>query len=142
MHIVCSTMMFMISRTFVSLRFVAASMDDNEGNRTLQPINNYHSIVKFEVAWDQSVSNTTPNAGWETITPLRETVETHKHMVDGDRLRVWVRATDVMGNTKVDSTVMKIDGSPPYISDSNSPDHGVELNVRGGKYNHSSRCVN
>jgi len=132
----------MLSRTYVSCRFVAASMDDKEGNRTLSPINNYHGIVKFEVAWDQSVSNTTPNAGWETIAPLEETVKTTKHMVDGDRLRVWVQATDVMGNTKVDSTVMKIDGSPPYISDSNSSDHGLGLNVHGGNYNHSSRYIN
>jgi len=116
-------------------------MDDNEGNRTLKPINNSHGIVKFEVAWDQSLSITTPNYGWETIASINETVKTTKHMVDGDRLRVWVRATDVMGNTKVDSTVMKIDGSPPYISDSNSSNHRLKLNIRGGKYNHSSRYV-
>ena len=35
--------------------------------------------------------------------------------VDGDSLRVWVRATDVMGNTKTDSVLVHVDSSPPVI---------------------------
>ena len=36
---------------------------------------------------------------------------------DGDSVRVWVRATDVMGNTKTDSVLVHIDSSPPVIQD-------------------------
>ena len=127
---------------FLSLccfRQVAASLDDSEGNRALKAINNSHGVVKFDVVWD--MSDSMPNSGWETITPLKEEINITKSMVDGDRLRVWVRATDVMGNTKIDSTVVKIDGSPPYISNSNSSDHVLELNYPHGEYKHSSRYV-
>ena len=34
---------------------------------------------------------------------------------DGDSVRVWVRATDVMGNTKTDSVLVHVDSSPPVI---------------------------
>ena len=36
---------------------------------------------------------------------------------DGDSVRVWVRATDVMGNTKIDSVLVHVDSSPPVIKD-------------------------
>ncbi|KAK2145663.1 hypothetical protein NP493_3886g00000 [Ridgeia piscesae] len=36
---------------------------------------------------------------------------------DGDSVRVWVRATDVMGNTKTDSVLVHVDSSPPVIPD-------------------------
>ena len=36
---------------------------------------------------------------------------------DGDSVRVWVRATDVMGNTKTDSVLVHVDSSPPVIQD-------------------------
>ena len=36
---------------------------------------------------------------------------------NGDSLKVWVRATDVMGNTKVDSVLVHVDTSPPVIQD-------------------------
>ena len=36
---------------------------------------------------------------------------------DGDSVRMWVRATDVMGNTKTDSVLVHVDSSPPVIQD-------------------------
>ena len=35
--------------------------------------------------------------------------------VDGDSVRVWVRGTDVMGNTKTDSVLVHVSSSPPVI---------------------------
>ncbi|XP_052809614.1 uncharacterized protein LOC128238075 [Mya arenaria] len=122
----------------MSLKFVADSLDDDKGDRSRQAIPNYHGIVKFEVAYDQSVSEEMPTAGWSKIT-LQERISTQRILVDGDRLRVWVRATDVMGNTKTDSTFMRIDGSPPTISSENSSDHSIKLNVVDGAYKHASR---
>ncbi|WAQ93658.1 FER-like protein [Mya arenaria] len=120
------------------IQFVADSLDDDKGDRSRQAIPNYHGIVKFEVAYDQSVSEEMPTAGWSKIT-LQERISTQRILVDGDRLRVWVRATDVMGNTKTDSTFMRIDGSPPTISSENSSDHSIKLNVVDGAYKHASR---
>ena len=47
----------------------------------------------------------------------RETVTVDIPRADGDSVRVWVRATDVMGNTKTDSVLVHVDSSPPVIQD-------------------------
>ena len=44
--------------------------------------------------------------------------------VDGDSVRVWVRATDVMGNTKIDDVLVHVDSSPPVIQDVSLSRHG------------------
>ncbi|WAQ93664.1 TIE2-like protein [Mya arenaria] len=99
---------------FMSLKFVSDSLDDDEGERTRQAIPNYHGIVQFEVAYEQSASEEVPT-GWSVV-GLHERTSSQRTLENGDRLRVWIRATDVMGNTRTDSTLMRIDGSPPTIS--------------------------
>ncbi|WAQ93657.1 FER-like protein [Mya arenaria] len=121
-------------------QFVADALDDNEGKRTRQAIPNFNGIVNFEVAYDIFASEQVPTIGWSQVN-LSEQTSTERILVDGDRLRVWVRATDVMGNTKTDSTFMRIDGSPPTISSENSSDHQLQLNVADGPYSHSSRAM-
>ena len=34
---------------------------------------------------------------------------------DGDSIRVWVKAYDVMQNTAVDSVLVHVDSSPPIV---------------------------
>ncbi|XP_052799359.1 uncharacterized protein LOC128230970 [Mya arenaria] len=123
----------------MSLKFVADTLDDDEGKRTRKAITNYHGIIKFEVAYDPSPSEEVPTTGW-TVIPLQESISTQRILEDGDRLRVWVRATDVMGNTNTDSTFMRIDGSPPFISSGNGSEHQVVLNIEGEEFKHASRA--
>ncbi|XP_052806968.1 uncharacterized protein LOC128236139 [Mya arenaria] len=123
----------------MSLKFVADALDDDEGERTRKAIPNYHGIIRFEVAYEQSASEEVPTTGWSNIT-LQERISTKRILEDGDRLRVWIRATDVMGKTKSDSTLVRIDGSPPTISSVNSSGHRIALNVNGGAYKYSSRA--
>ncbi|WAQ93640.1 FER-like protein [Mya arenaria] len=123
----------------MSLKFVADTLDDDEGERTREAITNYHGIIKFEVAYVQSPSEEVPTTGW-TVIPLQESISTQRILEDGDRLRVWVRATDVMGNTNTDSTFMRIDGSPPFISSGNGSEHQVVLNIEGEEFKHASRA--
>ena len=53
---------------------------------------------------------------------------------DGDSVRVWVRATDVMGNTKTDSVMVHVDSSPPVIQDVWLSRHGrTQLAVHHSK---------
>jgi len=89
--------------------------------------------------WDQSASTTEPTSGWQVLNPLKEEFLVERVLVDGDRLRFWVRATDIMGNTKTDSTFVQIDGSVPFISNASNSYHGLELNVPTGQYKHSTR---
>ena len=115
------------------------SLDDNDGSRTRKPVTNYHGIVEFEVMWDPSASTTEPTSGWQVLNPLKEESSVEIALVDGNSLRVWVRAIDIMGNNKTDSTYVQIDGSVPFISSANNSDHGLELNVPSGEYKHSTR---
>jgi hypothetical protein len=56
----------------------------------------------------------------------------------GSRVRVWVRATDVMGNIKADSTLVRFDNTEPTIS-SSGDGHMFEPNIESTKFNFSSR---
>lgn len=64
--------------------------------------------------------------------------------ISGEQLKVWVRATDIMGNQKFASTYVTVDFSRPNISqpDDNETTNLV-LNVPDpkGRYNYSSRYV-
>ena len=119
-------------------RFVSDALDDNEGNRTKNPIENFQGIVKYEVVFDQSVNLVEPTTGWVELKPMKEEFTTEKPLVDGDRLRVWVRATDVVGNTRTESTSMQIDGSPPTVMNV-SGRQPLEINVDSDEYKHASR---
>ena len=119
-------------------RFVSDALDDNEGNRTRNPIENLQGIVKYEVLFDQSVNELEPKLGWVEVKPMKEEITTEKQLVDGDRLRVWVRATDVFGNTRTESTSMQIDGSPPNVMPV-SGRQPLEMNVDSEEYKHASR---
>ena len=48
------------------------SLDDHEGKRTLEPIRNFHGIVKFEWAKELTLNEDVPAEGWKTVKPLKE----------------------------------------------------------------------
>ncbi|XP_060601820.1 uncharacterized protein LOC132755046 [Ruditapes philippinarum] len=121
-----------------SQKFVQDSLDDNEGNRTLDAIENYHGIVKFEVATVLSIDDEEPKSTWKNLEPFQEKTSFQLKLQEGSRVRVWVRATDVMGNIKTDSTLVRFDNTEPTIS-SRGDDHMFEPNIESTKYNFSSR---
>ncbi|KAJ8306434.1 hypothetical protein KUTeg_016979 [Tegillarca granosa] len=100
---------------------VEPRFDDNEGKRTMEAISNIHGIVKFDVAHKkdhkggQDILNP-PTTGWKEVpNPLSETVTINATRQDGDTMRIWIRAYDVMGNTKIDSTDVTFDSTPPFV---------------------------
>ena len=53
---------------------------------------------------------------------------------DGDSVRIWVQASDVMGNTAADYVLVHVDSSPPIIEDVWLERHGIgELAVHSFK---------
>jgi hypothetical protein len=60
----------------------------------------------------------------------------------GDQLKIWVRAQDVLGNTKMDSTIVTTDFTEPITSsaDDNSTTYIVE-NTNVKPFNYSSRYL-
>ncbi|KAH3716748.1 hypothetical protein DPMN_059477 [Dreissena polymorpha] len=106
--------------------------------RTRQEITNIHGIVKFEVSLQTTIDPTEPTSGWEPI-PLNESISAQRALADGDTLRVWIRATDIIGNTKADSTVVKIDGTPPILhTNLTGKNYGLKRNIVNGPFNFSS----
>lgn len=62
-------------------------------------------------------------------------------LILGGRVRVWIKATDIIGNTKTDSTLVRVDSTPPIISKKDAVGHRFQSNVENGKFNYTSRYV-
>ena len=64
-------------------RFVANSLDDHEGERTMDAITNFHGIVKFEMAKVFTLSENPPISGWSVITPIAESISFPEKLENG-----------------------------------------------------------
>ncbi|XP_067649880.1 uncharacterized protein [Haliotis asinina] len=100
-----------------------SKQDDHEGNRTVEAIPNRRGVVKFEIAYKKDsnagVNQTEPTTGWTDV-GLSETYTIPQGLHLGpitkhDTVTVWVRAADILGNTRVDSTRVHFDDTPPVV---------------------------
>ncbi|XP_046582946.1 uncharacterized protein LOC124290266 [Haliotis rubra] len=126
----------------------ASGQDDHEGDRTVDAISNKRGVVKFEIAYAKDsnggVNQTEPATGWTDV-GLSETytIPPGLHLyplTNKDTVTVWVRGTDVLGNSRVDSTRVHFDDTPPEVEEpvfrrnvqtNNVPfSSTVEVNVR------------
>ncbi|XP_071137082.1 uncharacterized protein [Mytilus edulis] len=120
-------------------------LDDVSGKRTRKEISNIHGIVLFEIASavDHQGGNTTtqiPTAisSWKNVDNfLHENQTIDVKRSNGDTVRIWVRSKDIMGNIKVDSTVVHIDTTPPTITG----EVALDRNVNSTKFDFASRAV-
>ncbi|XP_052105481.1 uncharacterized protein LOC127738317 [Mytilus californianus] len=126
------------------LKNVDNKLDDVSGNRTRKAIPNIHGIVLFEIA------SAVDSQGGKTITEIPTAISSWKNvdnflhenqtidvtLSDGDTVRIWVRSKDIMGNIKVDSTVVHIDTTPPTITTVD-----LDPNVNNTKFDFASRVV-
>jgi hypothetical protein len=74
-----------------------------------------------------------PTSGWTPL-GLTERYETSESLSDGSHVRLWVRATDIMNNTRADYTEVHIDNTPPRVADTK-----LWINVENGSYTYTSR---
>ncbi|XP_052094849.1 uncharacterized protein LOC127730466 isoform X2 [Mytilus californianus] len=120
---------------------ILTNYDDHEGDRTVESISNINGIVKFQINHEivSRPSSEAPGDGWEDIYPLAE------HSVldvaagtigDGDSQQIWVRALDVFGRNKTQTTVIHFDQSGPDNFLTN-----VVYNTEGGAHTFSSRIT-
>ena len=120
---------------------IGANLDDTEGDRTLEAIPNAHGIVRFEFAEakDSHGGSTLniPTTGWTDTTSGSSPLEwalISENVADGDTVRVWVRAHDVMGNEVVDYADVHFDASDPIVGKKT-----LDRNNENGTYHFSSR---
>ncbi|VDI20026.1 Hypothetical predicted protein, partial [Mytilus galloprovincialis] len=110
--------------------------DDNDGVRNRSSIPNIKSIIRFETVGRYINSHLIfPKTGWNDVVPLSDNKTFPLTDIrDGDSYQLWIRAHDIMGNSKVDSAVVHFDRSPPTVLPLK-----VEYNIDDGEYPFSSR---
>ncbi|XP_062611710.1 uncharacterized protein LOC134273528 [Saccostrea cucullata] len=119
-------------------KHVPQQLDDKTGNRTLERIPNIRGIVKFDYFYrNGNQGNRTPTS-WVPVGNISSESQTFfMDRQDGNAINFWVRATDVMGNEKVDMTKIFFDSTPPNeLADS---DVRFTLNIKSPTYAFSSR---
>lgn len=113
---------------------ILSGFDDNEGNRSKSAIPNINSIIRFETR-SRMLNAQVSYGKWTVVTPLSENVtSTLSDVRDGDSHEIQVRAFDIMGNVRVDSTVVHFDRSEPDVFPAK-----LSYNVVDGKYPFTSR---
>ncbi|CAH1259452.1 Hypp2286 [Branchiostoma lanceolatum] len=98
--------------------------------RSREAIPNVNGIVVFQTCWavddHGGRSLTCPPGNWSNVTDvLMEQEDLDIVRQDGDTIRVWVRAFDVMGNVAEDSVIFHVDSSPPTVEDVSLSRHDV-----------------
>lgn len=123
-------------------RFVSPRLDDNDGLRTLKSIENRHGIVRVQTVFkrDKDGGKTitqVPSVGWENaMNYLAEQASLNIPRLDGDSIRIWVKAYDVLDNSATDSILVHVDSSPPVIE---TP--AFQKNMENGSYPFTSKYV-
>ena len=123
-------------------RYVLPILDDLDGKRTLKGIQNVHGIVQFEYAYRHvNLGSKYPSdREWNDVdNTFSETQTFNLSRKDGDGINIWIKATDVLGNTKIDHTKMYFDSTPP--GSLTEADVLFTPNTNISKYPFSSRYV-
>ncbi|KAK3090895.1 hypothetical protein FSP39_015547 [Pinctada imbricata] len=125
-------------------KIVPPKFEDNNGKRSLKGIENIHGIVRFEYAFKKdhrggsdSQNVPTKSSDWDEVTEfMREEVTFTTARSDGDTIRIWIKAFDVMGSSNTDFVTVHFDSSPPAITDK---DTLIEKNQDSTTFYYSSR---
>lgn len=67
----------------IHYRFVDPKLDDDEGNRQLDAIQNIHGIVKFEYQYSRNADLANPPGEWNLTTQFAETQTIIENMSSG-----------------------------------------------------------
>ncbi|CAH1258772.1 Hypp2074 [Branchiostoma lanceolatum] len=90
--------------------------------RSREAIPNVNTIMMFQTDWavdhQGGRSLGSPPGNWQNVTDMTSQSQSHDiPRQDGDTVRYWVRAFDVMGNFVDDYVTIHVDSSPPVIED-------------------------
>ncbi|VDI54788.1 fibroblast growth factor receptor 3 [Mytilus galloprovincialis] len=117
----------------IDYKKIENKFDDYEGKITRNGTDNINGIVKFEFAY-QAPSADVSNLNWIDLDLSETRTLTLPSSEDGFSQKFWVRASDIIGNTKEDTTIVYFDSSRPSIGDPT-----MDYNLKSGRYDFSSR---
>ena len=88
-------------------------VDDNEGSRTIAGINNRRGIVHFKIAYSKDTLN--KPLGVRNLS-LNQIYRAYFPVVnDGETLKFWLTARDVLGNELTVPNIVRLDNSEPVL---------------------------
>lgn len=101
-------------------KWIPSGYDDFEGNRTINEVNNINGIVRFEIAREVVIrrKSNPPQNGWRVVSPLSEnaTIDIEAFTVgDGGTLQIWIKAFDILNNSRWESAIVHLDHTGPNI---------------------------
>ncbi|XP_025113014.1 uncharacterized protein LOC112575392 isoform X2 [Pomacea canaliculata] len=115
-------------------------LDDHQGRRTVDAIPNERGITNFKAGFakdhdggrNQSLTPTIPPSGWTDLgLNTTYTLPQDLRPSEADTVTVWVKATDAMGNERIERTQVTFDTSPPVVQNlklyMNVPVPGVDF---------------
>ncbi|XP_022305312.1 uncharacterized protein LOC111112206 isoform X3 [Crassostrea virginica] len=108
--------------------------DDTEGTRGRDAIPNERGIIKYDIAYALGRNQLSPQAYQyinRTIPSI--SISLSQTLQDGNSLSFWVRAYDILGNTKVERHVLHYDSTKPEVSSLE-----LQTNVGSGHMNFTS----
>ena len=109
--------------------------DDTEGKRGRDAIPNERGIIKFDIAHALGRDQLLPQGyQYTNITNSSISISLSRTLQDGNSLSLWVRAYDILGNTKVERHILHYDSSGPEVSSME-----LQTNVGSGHMNFTSR---
>lgn len=109
--------------------------DDTEGTRSRYAIPNERGIIKYDVAYNIGKDQSSPQV-YQHQNYRNNSIEIfeHQNLRDGNSYTIWVKAYDILGNTKEERFVLHYDSSKPYVSSEE-----LQKNVEEDKMNFTSR---
>ena len=109
--------------------------DDTEGKRSRDAIPNERGIIKYDIAFALGRNQLTPQT-YQYIGRKNTSIDISlsQTLQDGNSLSFWVKAYDILGNTKVERHVLHYDSSEPQVSSLE-----LQTNVGSGHMNFTSR---
>ncbi|CAG2213733.1 unnamed protein product [Mytilus edulis] len=117
----------------IDYKKIENKFDDHEGQMNRNGTDNINGIVKFEFAY-QAPSADVSNLNWIDLDLSETRSLSLSSGDDGFSQKFWVRASDIIGNTKEDTTIVYFDSSRPSIGDPS-----LDYNLKIGRYDFSSR---
>ncbi|XP_046581225.1 uncharacterized protein LOC124288740 [Haliotis rubra] len=99
---------------------ISSDYDDNEGSRGIGEVRNVQGITRFRTSYKvdhQGGSSITspPDDNLFTSQGLNQSQTITPSLVDGDTVRFWIRAYDIVLKMKEENATVHIDTSPPVI---------------------------
>ncbi|XP_052682288.1 uncharacterized protein LOC128162907 [Crassostrea angulata] len=91
--------------------------DDTEGTRSRDAIPNERGIIKYDVAYNIGKDQSSPPTyQYRNHNSTSIEISETQNLQDGNSFTIWVKAYDILGNTKEERFILHYDSSRPAVS--------------------------